>query len=57
MHTQPTPSGGQAVITRELDPAQLLEQVLARTEKNKRVLLVDGALQARIDKLEELLPP
>jgi recombination protein RecT len=57
MHTQATPVGGQTVVTREVDPARLLEEILARTEKSKRVLLVDGALQQRIDKLEELLPP
>jgi len=57
MTTQAMPSGGQAVQTREFDPAVLLEQVLQRTEKNKRIVLVDGALQQRIDKLEELLPP
>jgi recombination protein RecT len=57
MSTQATPSGGHTVQTRELDPAVLFEQVLQRTEKNKRVVLIDGALQARIDRLEELLPP
>jgi recombination protein RecT len=57
MNTQATPAGGPAIQTREVDPARLLEEILARTEKSKRVVLIDGALQQRIDKLEELLPP
>ena len=46
---------GQAQ-TRELDPAELLEQVLARTEKNKRIVIVAKALDERVEKLRELLP-
>jgi recombination protein RecT len=56
MQTQPTQTGNR-VQTTEHDPADLLEKVLQRGFSSKRIELIDGALQRRIDKIEELLPP
>ena len=48
-------TAGQA-RQRELDPSVLLEQVLAKTEKNKRIVIVAKALDDRVERLRELLP-
>jgi recombination protein RecT len=56
MQTQSLQPGGQ-VQRREIDPAALLEEVLQRTERNRRVLLVSQALDQRVEKIDELLPP
>lgn len=55
MATAQRPSGAPAAQTTEIDPAALLEQVLARSE-SKRYQTVNDALSKRIDRVEELLP-
>lgn len=48
-------SGAPQAQTRELDPAALLEQVLAKSQ-TKQYQIVSDALDRRIQKVEELLP-